>query len=188
MPWIATVPVFLVFCGDSRRIRRICELRGIPFGNDHMDAFLNAVSDTALVLQNAVSAAEALGLGTCPISHVRNHIDEVAEILELPDHVFPLAGLCIGHPSQAGWVSLRLPPRVTVHTDRYDDADFVAELDAYDRRRDARFSIPREKQRDTARFGEAAFYGWSEDKARQVFERERDGLRPYLERKGFDLS
>jgi len=188
MPWIATVPVFMVFCGDSRRIRRICELRDKPFANDHMDAFLNAASDTAMVLQNAVNAAEALGLGTCPISHVRNHIDEVGEILELPSYVFPLAGLCIGHPSQAGWISMRLPPKVTVHVDRYDDADFVADLDAYDRRRDARFSIPTEKQRQAGRFGTADFYGWSEDKARQVSERERDGLRAYLERQGFDLS
>jgi FMN reductase [NAD(P)H] len=188
MPWIATAPVFMVFCGDSRRIRRICELRGKPFANDHMDAFLNAVSDTAMVLQNAVNAAEVLGLGSCPISHVRNHIDEVGEILELPAHVFPLAGLCIGYPSQAGWVSMRLPLKVTVHTDRYDDCDFIAELDAYDRRRDARFSIPVEKQRQPGRFGCAAFYGWSEDKARQVAERERDSLRGYLERQGFDLS
>jgi nitroreductase/FMN reductase [NAD(P)H] len=188
MPWIATVAVFMVFCGDSRRIRRICELRGTPFANDHMDAFLNAVSDTAMVLQNCVTAAEALGLGCCPISHVRNHIDEVGRILELPEYVFPLAGLCVGHPVQAGWISLRLPPAVTVHTDRYDDTDFVAELDAYDRRRDARFSIPPEKQREQERFGTAAFYGWSEDKARQVAERERDTLRAYLERQGFDLS
>ena len=188
MPWIATVPVFLVFCGDSRRIRRICELRGRPFANDHMDAFLNAVSDTAMVLQNCVNAAEALGLGTCPISHVRNHIDEVAAILELPAYVFPLAGLCIGHPSQAGWVSMRLPPQVTVHTDRYDDSGFVPALEAYDRRRDARFSVPADKQRQPKRFGVAPFYGWSEDKARQVAERERDSLRAFLERQGFDLS
>jgi nitroreductase/FMN reductase [NAD(P)H] len=188
MPWIATVPVFMVFCGDSRRIRRICELRGKPFANDHMDAVLNAVSDTAMVLQNCVAAAEALGLGTCPISHVRNHIEEVAGILELPSHVFPLAGLCIGHPSQPGWVSMRLPPQVTVHVDRYDDSDFVDALEAYDRRRDARFSIPADKQRQPKRFGVAPFYGWSEDKARQVAERERDTLRAFLERQGFDLS
>ena len=47
MPWVAQAARFLVVCGDSRRIRRICELRGIPFANDHLDAFLNAASDAA---------------------------------------------------------------------------------------------------------------------------------------------
>src|SRR5277367_2288564 len=28
MPWIGTAPVFLVFCGDARRLERIGELRG----------------------------------------------------------------------------------------------------------------------------------------------------------------
>lgn len=188
MPWIATAPVFMVVCGDSRRIRRICELRDRPFANDHLDAFLNAASDAAMVLQNAICAAEALGLGCCPISHVRNNIETVSELLALPRYVFPLAGLCIGHPAQAGYVSMRLPLNVTVHRDRYDDSDFVDEIEAYDRRRDRRYSIPREKQRQSERFGLAEFYGWSEDKARQVSERERDTLARFLERQGFDLS
>ena len=188
MPWIGTAPVFMVFCGDSRRVRRIAEMRGQPFANDHLDAFLNAASDSAMVLQNAIRAAEALGLGCCPISVVRNHIDEVGEILALPDWVFPLAGLCIGHPVHQGYVSLRLPPAVTVHLDRYDDSDLEAEIDGYDRRRDARYSIPAEKQRDLDDLGQAAFYGWSEDKARQVRHRERDGLAAYLKGRKFDLG
>ena len=188
MPWIGTAPLFMVFCGDSRRIRRISEMRGHPFANDHLDAFLNAASDTAMVLQNAIRAAEAFGLGCCPISVVRNHIDQVGKILALPDWVFPLAGLCIGYPVHEGYVSLRLPPAVTVHVDRYDDSDLAAEIDAYDRRRDARYSIPDEKQRDLDALGQAPFYGWSEDKARQVRHRERDGLAGYLKGRKFRLD
>lgn len=188
MPWIASAPVFMVVCGDSRRIRRICELRGRTFANDHLDAFLNAASDAAMVLQNAIRAAEAMGLGCCPISHVRNHIETVSAMLALPKHVFPLAGLCIGHPAQQGYVSMRLPLSVTVHHERYDDAAFVDELEAYDRRRDSRYSIPKEKQRQPERYGPVDFYGWSEDKARQVSETERDSLRRFLESQGFNLS
>jgi len=184
MPWIATAPVFMVV----RRIRRICELRGRPFANDHMDAFLNAASDAAMVLQNAIRAAEAIGLGCCPISHVRNDIKTVSEILTLPRYVFPLAGLCIGHPAQPAYVSMRLPLHVTVHRNRYDDSAFVNELEAYDRRRDRRYSIPAEKQRLVERYGHAEFYGWSEDKARQVSVNERDSLRRFLEDQGFNLS
>ena len=188
MPWIGTCPVFMVFLGDSRRIRRICEMRGKPFANDHLDAFLNAALDAGLALMNFVRAAEAAGLGCCPISVVRNHIEAVSDLLGLPDHVFPVAGMCAGYPAAEGHVSLRLPASVNVHVDRYDDSALEAEIDAYDRRRDARYSIPPEKRRHVAEYGAGGFYGWSEDKARQVSKTERAQLAAHLRRKGFDLG
>jgi nitroreductase len=127
MPWVAQAARFLVVCGDSRRIRRVCELRGIPFANDHLDAFLNAASDAAMVLQNLIRAASAAGLGACPISVIRNHATRIGELLALPDHVFPLAGLCLGWPSREGFVSMRLPMALTVHVDRYDDTNLEAD-------------------------------------------------------------
>jgi nitroreductase/FMN reductase [NAD(P)H] len=145
----------------------VSELRGRPFPNDTLDMFMNAAVDAGLVLQAFITAAEALGLGCCPISVVRNHVEKLAALLELPPGVFPVAGLCVGYPSQPGWTSMRLPPAVTVHTDRYDDADLPAQLDAYDRRREARHATPKESQRFADRYGYAERYGWSEDKARQ---------------------
>jgi len=184
MPWIGTAPVFMVWIGDSRRIRRICELRGKPFGNDHLDAFLNAAVDAALAMQTFILAAEAKGLGCCPISVVRNHVEAVAEILELPLYTFPLAGLCVGWPSQEGFISMRLPPKVNVHVDRYDDWDLAEEVAGYDARRDARFSIPAASRRMNDVYGEAPFYGWSEDKARQVSTPERDRLGRFVRAQG----
>ncbi len=188
MEWIGTCPVFMIFLGDSRRIRRVCEFRGKPFANDHLDAFLNAAVDSALVLMNFIRASEAVGLGCCPISVVRNHIDAISTIVGLPDHVFPVAGMCVGYPAAQGYVSLRLPASVNVHVDQYDDSNLEAEIDAYDRRRDARYSIPDEKQRLVDEFGIADFYGWSEDKARQVSRAEREQLASHLVRKGFNLG
>ena len=188
MPWIGTCPLMMIFLGDSRRIRRICEMRGKSFANDHLDAFLNAAVDSGLVLMNFIRAAEAVGLGCCPISVVRNHIDEIAEIYELPDYVFPVAGMTAGYPVNDGYISLRLPSTVNVHVDRYDDTNLVEEINAYDKRRDARFSIPAEKQRQVEKFGVANFYGWSEDKARQVSNKERDQLGRYLVHKSFNLQ
>jgi len=188
MPWIGSAPVFMVMCGDSRRIRRLCELRGKPFANDHLDAFVNAVSDTAMVLQNLIRAAAAVGLGACPISVIRNHAARVGELLALPDWVFPLAGLCLGWPSREGFVSMRLPPAVTVHVDRYDDSRMPEEVDAYDRRRNARFAIPEGEYKHVERFGKPAFYGWSEDKARQVSAPERADLGRFIRKQRFNLD
>src|SRR3970282_1843478 len=165
MPWIANAPVFLVFCGNNLRIRQISEWRGKPFANDHLDHFLNAAVDAALVMMSFIRAAEAVGLGACPVSHVRNHSHEVARLLALPDCVFPVAGLCVGYPAEPGRISPRLPLEVTVHVDRYDDTGIREKIDAYDRRRHA--LAPYRKQRYADRYASVDFYGWSEDKAAQ---------------------
>jgi len=188
MPWIADAPRFMVFCGDHRRMRRVAELRGRPFPNDTLDMFMNAAVDAGLVLQSFITAATALGLGCCPISVVRNHVEKLGELLALPAGVFPVAGLCVGYPAQSGWISMRLPPSVTVHVDRYDDADLPAQLEAYDRRREARHATPRDKQRYPERWGYTEPYGWSEDKARQYSVPERHGFGPYVRRQGFGLA
>ena len=103
MPWIVQAPEFFIVCGDNRRIRRVCALRGLAYANDTMDAVLNAAIDAAIVMQQMVCAAEIMGLGCCHISHVRDHVDEIAEMLAIPDHVFPIAGLCVGYPAREGF-------------------------------------------------------------------------------------
>jgi FMN reductase [NAD(P)H] len=188
MPWIAKAPVFFVFLGDARRLHRVGELRGKPVANGTLEGFFNASIDAALAMQTMILCAESSGLGVCAISVIRNEADKVGEILGLPDLVFPVAGLCLGYPSGEGHVSLRLPRRVTTHTDRYDDSALVASIDDYDRRRDAIHSIPKDQHRSNTEFGEADFYGWSEDKARQAAKAEGAAFPPYLRRRGFQFD
>jgi nitroreductase len=187
MPWIGAAPVFLVFLGDARRLERIGELRGHKQDNGSFEGFFNATIDSALGLQSCILTAEAIGLGTCPISVLRNRIGEIAEILKLPDKVFPVAGLCLGYPDQPGYISMRLPFEATVHVDDYDDSGLADAVDAYDKRRDARHSIG-DRQRDPARFGTAEFYGWSEDKARQGMIPEGAGFAAWLKAHGFSFD
>ncbi len=188
MPWIGNASAFLVFCGDARRLERIGELRGHKSDNGRLEGFFNAAIDAALVLQTFILAAEASGLGCCPISVIRNHADAVAEILALPDKVFPVAGLCVGYPAQTGHISMRLPLDVTLHDDRYDDSRLAEAVEAYDARRDARFSLPRVQQRSPDIFGYTSFYGWSEDKARQATEHEGRSFPTYLRSRGFTMD
>jgi FMN reductase [NAD(P)H] len=188
MPWIGISPVFFVFLGDARRLQRIGELREKPVRNGTLEGFFNATVDAALAMQTMILCAESAGLGVCPISVIRNEIDKVAEILGLPDLVFPVAGLCLGYPRADGHVSLRLPRRATTHLDRYDDGPLPQVLDDYDRRRNARHAIPREQQRSNAEFGDVAFYGWSEDKARQAAKAEGAAFPPYLRSHGFSFD
>lgn len=185
MQWIAHAPLFLVFCGNNRRIRRIGEWRGKPFANDHLDHFMNAAVDAGILMTSFILAAEAVGLGCCPISAVRNHPRATSGLLDLPAGVFPVAGLCVGYPAESGRITPRLPLAVTVHTDRYDESSVRENIDAYDRRRDA--VLPYRRQRAPERFGTTDFYGWSEDKARQYAVPERADFGAFIRKQGFSL-
>lgn len=188
MRWAAEAPVFLFFLGDVRRGRRVAELRGYEHRNDNVDTFMNAAVDAALAMQCFIDAAEAAGLGCCPISMVRNHLDAMADLLGLPEGVFPIAGLSAGWPEQEARVSMRLPSAVVIHRDTYDDSALPGELDAYDDRVFAVAPIPREKQRHADRYGVAARGTWSENVARQLSLSERADFRDWLRRRGLNLD
>ena len=187
-PWAQSAPAFVVFCGDNRRLRRVGEMRGKPFANDHLDMFMNCAVDAALVIGNVIQACEAVGLGGCPVSMIRDQIDALQEILQLPEGVFPVAGLAIGYPSTEGYVTPRLSLETTVHENVYDDSSLEAEIEAYDRRRHETAPFDQAKQRHVESYEDATFYGWSEDKARQYGSPQRADFGSYVRRQGFSLD
>ena len=186
MPWINDAPVFLVFVANGERLPLISKLRNKPFPNDHLDQFFNAVVDSAIILANFIGAATASGLGCCPISAIRDHARTVSELLQLPKRIVPVAGLCVGWPAQDGEITARLSLDTTVIQDCYQSRDLALEIEAYDRRRAAR--RPYRRQRDPERWGTAAFYGWSEDKARQYADPTRIDFGEFVRSKGFRLD
>ncbi len=186
MPWVGSAPVFLVFLANGRRLKEIAALRQKPFPNDHLDQFFNAAVDAGLVLATFLRAASAVGLGCCPISVIRDHAAKVSELLQLPERVIPVAGMSVGWPAEESGITARLPLSLTVHEDRYDEGDLATELDAYDRRRAALRPFARQRAPET--WGEAPFYGWSEDKARQYAVPQRADFGAYVRAKGFRLD
>ncbi|MFN7751927.1 MAG: nitroreductase family protein [Pseudomonadota bacterium] len=185
-PWIAQAPGLLVFCGNQRRQRLLHEWRGHAFANDHLDWFFNAAVDAAIAMQAFVAAAEAAGLGCCPLSTVRNRAAEVSDFLELPAHVFPVAAMAVGWPARGNRITPRLPLSTTVHVDRHREQGLREAVDAYDRWRDER--QPYVRQRAESRLGRAAFYGWSEDKARQYSVPDRADFGAFVRARGFRLD
>jgi nitroreductase/FMN reductase [NAD(P)H] len=184
--WVTEAPVLLVFCGNNRRQRLLHEWHGVAFANDHLDAFFNAAADAAIALGAFVTAADALGLGTCPISAVRNNAKAVSDLLGLPDHVFPFAGLAVGHPKERAKISMRLPMGVTCHVDTYQEDGLKNAVAAYDKARTDR--QPYSTQRFVEEFGQSKNYGWSEDKARQYSKPERADFGTFVKIKGFKLD
>ncbi|MEM1383842.1 MAG: nitroreductase family protein [Pseudomonadota bacterium] len=184
--WLARAPALLIFCGNHRRQRRLHDLRGHAFVNDHLDAFFNAAVDAGVLLGVFVTAAEAAGLGTCPVSAIRNEPRAVSETLDLPEHVFPAMALALGWPAAPPAISPRLPLGVTLHENRFDDSREAEQVAAYDAHR--ALGRPHASQRFTDRFGKTEPYTWSEDKARQYAEPERVGFGAFVRAKGFRLD
>jgi nitroreductase len=184
MPWIRHAPVFLVFLANGRRLPKISQMRGKPFPNDHLDLFFNATVDAAIVMTTMLRAAEAVGLGCCPISVIRDHAAIISEMFALPEKVIPIAGMCLGWPAEASGITPRLSLTTTVHEDRFEED--LSTIDAYDHRRAT--TRPYRNQRETQRFGRIEFYGWSEDKARQYAVSLRADFGTFVRAKGFHLD
>ena len=120
---IRQAPLLLMFLADLSRAERVAAaenetLGGLPF----LETFLVAAIDASLAAQNALVAAESLGLGTCYIGAMRNKPEEVARELDLPPGAFAVFGLCVGHPDPAApaEVKPRLSQAAVLHRDRYD--------------------------------------------------------------------
>ena len=188
MDWIAAAPVFLVWCGDMRRGQRLCELHAMPHANNNLDTFLNTAVDCTLAMGQFIAAADAAGLGTCPISYVRSHIEKVTPLLGLPAGVFPVAGLTVGWPVFRRPVAMRLPQAVVVHRERYDDTALETEVRAYDTRRAAREPIASGSLKNNDVYPPRDGVGWSENVARQLSVPERFGFSAYLKTRGFELA
>lgn len=133
---IEQCPIFLVFLADLSRNARLAasegtELAGLPY----LETFLVAAIDAALAAQNAVVAAESLGLANVYIGALRNDVKRVAALLGLPPGVAPVFGLCVGYPlpGREGEVKPRLPQEAVLHHETYDTQD-AGHRAAYDPR------------------------------------------------------
>ncbi len=112
-PFIATAPMVLIFCADYRRwydvfCKFVPQVRKPAMG----DLFL-AEADSLIAAQNAVTAAQSLGLGSCYIGDITENFEYHRELLKLPQYVVPAAMLCIGYPT-AQQLDRPKPPRHAV--------------------------------------------------------------------------
>jgi nitroreductase/FMN reductase [NAD(P)H] len=139
-------------------------------------------------MQGFITAAESIGLGCCPISVLRDEVEQVSAILGLPAGVFPVAGLCVGYPAREAKFSMRLPLAATVHTDRYDASAFERELPGYDARRAEAEPARPGNQRLKDKYPDVLPYTWSEDKARQYCVPQRHTFGDYVRKQGFALK
>ena len=179
MPWMRQAPLLLVFCGNGRRFRQLFERAGQPFANEHLDGFFNPAVDASLVLMNFMQSAAAAGLVCCPISVLRDQAAALRDILALPAHVFPVAGLCAGYPAEQREPNPRLALSATLHLDRFDNQGQAQAIEDFDRRYVAA------RQRHAPQAAQEAPQGWSQERVQMYREAQRADWGQFVRSQGF---
>ena len=125
-PFIAQAELVLVFCADCRKWYHAFKAAGCEPRNPGVGDLLLAVSDANIAAQNAVTAAESFGIGSCYIGDIMENCEQQRKLLNLPEYVFPAAMLVFGYPTQQQ--KDRAKPRRAemehiVHENGYRDMD-----------------------------------------------------------------
>lgn len=139
---IETAPVVLIWCIDHSIARLLAERDGKELGAlEYFDEAGLGFLDAGIMSQNAAIAAESMGLGTVYLGSMRNDMERVQELLNLPTHVVPVVGLAIGHPdpTERAGIKPRLPQDAVLHWDVYG-APRPELIDAYDTALDTYYS------------------------------------------------
>lgn len=131
--YVDQAPAFLVFCIDFQRAKIAAKKNNTDLQvTDSVEALLTGATDVGIAIGNAIAAAESMGLGTVPIGGIRKNPNEVIALLNLPDYVFPISGLVVGHPEDPSTVKPRLPLEATYHKEVYDSSDLERLINQYD--------------------------------------------------------
>ncbi len=170
---------FLVFCADMKRSTEAAERAGAEVVRGMTEQLVVASVDAALMAQNVAVAAESEGLGLCYVGGIRNNPAEVAEILKLPEHVYPVFGMSLGYPDQDPEVKPRLPLASILKEDFYDDREDETQVAAFD---------DTMHQYYLERTGGNKESSWSKELAPLFTTKLRPHMREFLRKRGFEMK
>ncbi|MCA9304070.1 MAG: nitroreductase family protein [Phycisphaerales bacterium] len=167
---------FFVICADLRKHMLIVDRAGEDY-NASLEAFLVGTIDASLFAQNFTLAFESLGYGTCYIGGIRNDLPLLDRLLNLPEGVCPLYGLCVGVPDESPSSRPRLDAEAMLFENTYPtDDETLAAIDRYDEVY-TKYLTDRGAQPST----------WSAAIAKKFSYASRSGLGDYYASKGANL-
>ncbi|MDH5354303.1 MAG: oxygen-insensitive NADPH nitroreductase [Gammaproteobacteria bacterium] len=174
--YIATASRFLVFCADMNRHQLACDMHQAEMQSGFTEQFITATVDCALFAQNVITAAQSLGIQGVYIGGIRNQIQAVTDLLELPKLVYPVFGMCLGYPAQNPEVKPRLPLSVVLKKDSYNDESDQATIEEYDNHVREYYRTRTGGNKDTA---------WSEQISEMLVKEARPHMLAYLKSQGY---
>ncbi len=125
-PFIATAKMVLIFCADCQKWYDGFKEAGCGPRLPGVGDLILAMSDANIAAQNAVTAAQSLGIGSCYIGDILESCEKHREMLGLPPYVVPAAMLVFGYPTKQQ-MERKKPERVKlshiVHENGYRKMD-----------------------------------------------------------------
>ncbi|MGM0899760.1 MAG: NADPH-dependent oxidoreductase [Bacillota bacterium] len=178
--WIEEAPVFFVFCLDFYRAKLAADNNGKKFQiADNIEAIIVGSTDVGIALANATAAAESMGLGIVPIGGIRRNPDTYIDVLQLPEYVFPISGLVVGHPRAIPEQKPRLPLEAVHHKEKYNREQQQSLMDEYDQTVSA-YMVERTNGHDTSNWSSKIVHFYDSG-----FEAYQKAVAPALKRQGF---
>lgn len=98
-PMIAKAKAVLIFCADCKKWYDGFRLAGCEPRKPGAGDLMLAVCDAMIAAQNAVTAAESMGIGSCYIGDIMENCEKQRELLHLPEYVFPVGMVIFGYPT-----------------------------------------------------------------------------------------
>ncbi|MFT4415678.1 oxygen-insensitive NADPH nitroreductase [Fredinandcohnia humi] len=174
---------FFVFCADLYRHQVISEMEKTDLSTslESKEKFMVATIDAALAAQNAVLAAESMGLGACYIGGIRNNLEEVCSLLKVPKRVIPLFGIAVGYPAQLPEKKPRLPYEHVYHKEEYkqDIVEYKQQLTQYNQTISQYYHERTDgKRTDT----------WTGQMVTMLSKPKRMYMKDFVSKQGFDLK
>jgi len=141
------------------------------------EQFIIATVDVSLAAQNAMIAAESLGLGGVFIGGIRNDPEKVCQLLKIPDHVYPVFGMCLGYPDEKQEQKPRLPVNMVLKEDDYQEEN--SDLKKYNEIcRDYYQNRSTSSREDT----------WTSQISVMMSKPARPHMKAFLEKRGFEFK
>jgi FMN reductase (NADPH) len=172
-----------IFCADLHRHEVIAEMedQDVTTSLQSTEKFMVGLIDATLAAQNAVLAAESMGLGACYIGGIRNNLEAVCSLLHIPKRVIPLFAVVVGYPNQQVDKKPRLPLHHVYHEETYQRSSetYKSQLQAYDQEISSYYlERTNGKRNDT----------WSAQMANMLKAPKRMYMKEFIEKKGFNLE
>ena len=114
-PFIAKADMVLIFCADCKKWYDAFSLAGCQPRKPGVGDLTLAMADALIAAQNAVVAAESLGIGSCYIGDITENCEQQRALLHLPKYVYPACMLVFGYPTQQQ-KNRPKPPRAPMDT------------------------------------------------------------------------
>ena len=99
-PMIARADMVLIFCADCKKWYDAYLSVGCQTRKPGVGDLMLAVTDAMIAAQNAVTAAESLGIGSCYIGDIMENCEIHRQMLNLPEYVVPVGMVIFGYPTQ----------------------------------------------------------------------------------------